>query len=255
MTTLATNTPRDYEIGERGSLPVIAADIIYEGAAVGLVVGTGHARPLTSVDVFAGFAEDKADNSLGAAAAIYVDLIKKGAVKLAVTGAVITDIGQPVYATDDNTFTFTPTSGVFIGFFSRFTAAGYGIVAFDVEAYRDPYGDKVRETLAAATLTLDAQDTGKYIFCTVTTVVTLPATATALADVTLVCMAPFGTAQISASPAADDKIMGPNLAGANDKDLINTLATAKRGDRVTLTAGHTDGYVTNALVGTWAAEG
>jgi len=252
MTTLATNTPRDYEIGERGSLPVIAADIIYEGAAVGRVVGTGHARPLTSVDVFAGFAEDKADNSLGAAAAINVDLIKKGAVKLAVTGAVITDIGQPVYATDDNAFTFTPTGGVFVGFFSRFTASGYGIVAFDVEAYRDPYADKVRETLAAATLTLDAQDTGKYIFCTVTTVVTNPATAVALADCTLVCMAPFGTAQISLSPDAGDKVMGPNIAGIDDHDLVNTLATARRGDRITFTNGHADGPVVNQLVGAWA---
>ena len=41
MTTLAANTPRTYEGGpvriEEAAIPVIAADIIYEGAAVGIV--------------------------------------------------------------------------------------------------------------------------------------------------------------------------------------------------------------------------
>lgn len=254
LTTLAANTPRAKEQGNINEVPVIASDIIYEGAAVGTVDGTGHARPLTSVDKFIGFSEAKADNSAGAAAAINVRVYKKGEVQLSVSGAVITDIGQPVYATDDNTFVFLPTGAVFIGFVKRFVSSGVVIVAYDTENFTDPYTGKVKETLAAATLTLDAQDIGKYIFCTVTTVVTLPATATALASVTLVNMGPFGTVQISADPAAVDKIMGPNLGGVDNKDLINTLATARRGDRVTLTAGHADGYVVNRLVGTWAAE-
>lgn len=254
MTTLAANTPRAKEIGDINEIPVIASDIIYEGAAVGVVDASGHARPLTSVDRFAGFAEAKADNSAGAAAAINVRVYKKGEAQLSVSGAVITDIGQPVYATDDNTFVFLPTGAVFIGFVRRFVSSGVVVVAYDTENFIDPYAGKVKETLSAATKTLDAQDTGKYIFCTVTTVVTLPATATALSDVTLVNMAAFGTAQISADPAAADKIMGPDLAGVDNKDLINTLATARRGDLVTLTAGHADGYVVNRLVGTWAAE-
>ena len=35
MTTLAADTPRDMELGDRNEFPVIASDIIYEGAAVG----------------------------------------------------------------------------------------------------------------------------------------------------------------------------------------------------------------------------
>jgi hypothetical protein len=254
MTTLAVNTPRAEELGSINEVPMIASDIIYEGAAVGAVDGTGHARPLTAADKFIGFAERKADNAAGLAAAVNVRVKKKGTAQLAVSGAVITDVGQPVYATDDNTFVFLPTAAVFIGFVRRFVSSGVVIVEYDGDNYADPYGGRVRETLAAATLTLDAQDTGKLIFCTVTTVVTLPVTATALSDVTLVCMAPFGTAQISADPAAADKIMGPNLGGVDNKDLINTLATARRGDYVTLTAGHADGYVVNGLKGIWAAE-
>ena len=91
MTTLAANKPRAYEGGvviEENALLVIASDIIYEGAAVGTVDASGHARPLVGGDRFAGFANQKADNSAGAAAAISVDLKTKGKVQLAVTGAV-----------------------------------------------------------------------------------------------------------------------------------------------------------------------
>ena len=77
MTTLAVDNPRIQEIGERNEFPVIASDIIYEGAAVGVVTASGHARPLTSADRFVGFAEKKVDNSSGSAAAINVRVIKK----------------------------------------------------------------------------------------------------------------------------------------------------------------------------------
>lgn len=255
MTTLAVNTPRVLVGGSVNELPVIASDIIYEGAAVGVVLASGHVRPLTSADKFVGFAVEKADNSAGVAAAINCRIYRKGCVKLAVSGAVITDIDQPVYATDDNTFVFLPTGAQFVGFVRRFVSSGIVEVEFDIDNFVDPYQGKVKETLAAATKTLDAQDTGKYIFVTVDSVITLPATATALADVTLVCMGAYGTVQISADPNADDKIMGPDLAGVDNKDLINTKATAQRGDLITLTAGHADGYVVNRIKGTWAAEG
>lgn len=254
MTTLAVDKPRVKVLGDVNELPMVASDIIYEGAAVGVVKGTGHVRPLTAVDAFVGFAESNVDNSAGAAAAKNARVARKGSAVLAVSGAVITDVGQPVYATDDDTFVFLPTGAQFIGFVRRFVSSGIVEVAFDVDNFTDPYAGKVKETLSASTKTLDAQDTGKYIFVTADSVITLPATATALADVTLVCMGAFGTVQISADPNASDKIMGPDLAGTDNKDLINTKATAQRGDLVTLTAGHADGYVVNRLKGTWASE-
>jgi hypothetical protein len=252
MTTLAADSARTFELGDRGEYPMIASDIVYEGAASGLVDASGHARPLTSVDRFVGFAEKKADNSAGAAAAINVRTVKRGEIQLSVAGAVITDIGQPVYATDDNTFVFSPAGGVFIGFVRRFVSSGVVIVAFDTENFVDPWAGRAREALDASTKTLDAQDTGKVICCSVTTVVTLPVTATALDNVTLLNVGPFGTVQISADPAAADKIMGPDIAGADNTDLVNTLATARRGDYVTLKAGHADGYTVFGIRGTWA---
>src|SRR3989304_1011568 len=82
MTPLAANKPRAYEGGrdvlEESALPVIASDIIYEGAAVGIVDASGHGRPLAGGDRFAGFANAKADNSAGAAAAGHVDVRTTG---------------------------------------------------------------------------------------------------------------------------------------------------------------------------------
>ena len=257
MTTLAANKPRAHEGGTRNELPVIAADIIFEGAAVGVVDASGHARPLNATDRFAGFAEAKADNAAGAAAAINCRVVEAGKVELAVSGAVITDVGQPVYATDDDTFTFVPTSAAFIGFVHRFVSAGVVVVAFDAVNYEDPWGHKtVRETLTGIK-TFDAQDSGKVFFVTDAgdgDALTLPAIADGLGGVTIVAIGAFGTTQVKVDPAAADMILGPDITGADNKDLLLTKATQRRGDFVTLMLGDADGYVVTELRGIWARE-
>jgi hypothetical protein len=254
MTTLAANKPRAYELGDRNELPVIASDIIYEGAAGGAVVGTGHARPLVAGDRFVGFAEAKADNSAGAAAAINVRTVSKGEIELTVSGAVMTDIGQPVYATDDDTFQFSPVGGTFIGFVKRFVSAGVVVVAFDAVAFRDPWvAYTVREAISD-NKTLDIEDNGKlFVVSADAKVITLPAVATPVNCVILNGGA-FGTQAVSISPAAADKIQGPDLPGTDNKDLINTKATARRGDFVKLVTGDANGPIVAELRGTWATE-
>lgn len=254
MTTLSANAPRAYEGGDRSDYPVIAADIIYEGAAVGLVIGTGHARPLAATDRFGGFAEAKADNSAGAAAAINVRVVESGKIQLSVSGAVITDVGQPVYATDDDTFVFLPTGAVFVGFVHRFVSSGVVIVSFDALKFRDPYeAYTIRETITADK-TLDIEDNGKVFFVTVDAkIITLPATATPV-NAKIVNMGAFGAVAVNLSPQAADKIQGPDLPGTDNKDLINTKATAKRGDYAVLTTGDANGPVVAELRGIWATE-
>ena len=253
MTTLATDTPRDMELGDRNEFPVIASDIIYEGAAVGLVAASGHARPLTSADKFVGFAEKQADNSSGAAAAINVRTYKKGAVKLAVTGAVITDVGCPVYASDDNTFTFVKTSAVFIGFVRRWVSSGYVIVEFDVDNFVDPHAGLTAETVSDDK-TLDEQDDGKVFFVTTDAkTITLPAVEGMAFRV--VNAGAFGTVAVNISPNANDAIEGPDLVGVDNKDLINTKATARRGDYADIEYGDATGWIVRKLSGTWAIEG
>lgn len=258
MTTRSSDIHRTRETGgNQNHFPVIASDIIYRGSAVGLVDATGHARPLTSADRFVGFAEALADNASGSAAAINVEVLSAGRIVLPVTGAVITDLGQPVYASDDDTFSFNPAGGVFIGRVHRFVSAGVVVVEFDAANMDDPWAHKtVRETLTG-TKTFDAQDCGK-LFCVTeegdADALTLPAIADGLSGLTILYVGAFGGAAVTISPAAADMILGPDITGADNKDLILTKATARRGDFATLIAGDADGYMVTELRGTWARE-
>lgn len=253
MTTLAVDTYRIKVIAERNELPVIAADIIYEGAAVGVVAGTGHARPLTAADQFVGFAEAKADNSAGAAAALNVRVISCGTVQLAVSGAVITDVRQPVYATDDDTFTFLPTGGVYIGRVRRFVSAGIVEVCFDACCDIDPYGDTVRETVSV-NKTLDAEDSGKIFFVdTDAKTITLPAVE-GMAGIKIVNIGAFRTVAAKVAPNAADMVEGPDITAADNKYIINTKDTARRGDYIALEYGDANGWTITEKKGVWARE-
>ena len=252
MTTLAANKPRAFELGNRNHLPVIASDIIYEGAAVGMVVGSGHVQPLAATNRFVGFAVAKADNSAGAAAAINAEVQSDGEIELTVTGALITDIGQPVYATDDDTFTMSPVSSVFVGFVKRFVSTGVVVVEFNSYAYVDPwYAYSKRETISADK-TLDIEDNGKLFWVdTDAKVVTMPAVATPV-NCAIVNGGAFGAVFLKISPAAADKIQGPDLPGTDNTALGNTKATARRGDYVVLVTGDANGPIVQSLRGTWA---
>ena len=252
MTTLATDTPRTAVVGTRSEYPVIASDIIYQGAAVGLVTATGHARPLTSDDRFVGFAERKADNSDGGAAAINVRVIYAGAIVLPVTGAVITDVGLPVYAQDDNAFSFLKTSGVFVGIARRYVSSGYMEVEFDPARIVDPHDGLTAVSVATAT-TLDDTYSGKVIFVTDDAgVLTLPAVEGMAFRV--VNGGAFGTVLVTLNPNGSDLIKGPGISALDNKDLLNTKATANRGDYVDVGYADATGWCVTAMKGTWARE-
>lgn len=257
MATLTGNTPRAYEQGERNHIPVIASDIIYEGAAVGIVDASGHARPLVGGDRFGGFAVAKADNSAGAAAAINVEVMGRGEIELSVSGAVVTDIGQPVYATDDNTYVFNPVGATFVGFVKRFVSSGVAVVGFDADGLVDPWAAyTVRETLSA-TKTFDAQDSGKLFAVDAAAdgdALTLPSIADGFAGAVILAVGAYGTTAVTIDPAAADMILGPDITGADNKDLVCTKATQRRGDFVKLDIGDADGYVVTQMRGTWARE-
>lgn len=252
MTTLSTDTARHYELGVINEFPIIADDIIYEGAAVGVVPSSGHARPLTGDDVFVGFAEKKVDNTSGTAAALNVRVKRSGSVKLAISGAVITDINLPVYATDDNTFSFIKTSGVFVGFSRRFVESGYMVVDFDCDNYVDPHAGMTAESVSD-NKTLDALDTGKVFFVTADAkTITLPAVTGMKFRV--VNGGAYGTVLVTISPNSSDAIVGPDLTATDNKDLLNTKATARRGDYVDIEYGDATGWAVTAINGTWVKE-
>jgi hypothetical protein len=136
MTTLATAKPRDYLLGDLQDLPMIAADIIYEGAAVG-ENGSGYFRPLVAADPFAGFAERTVDNSAGAAGALNVRVKPRGRVILPVVGVTaVTDEGATVYASDDDTFTLTATGNSAIGKITRYISGTTVEVYYEAASFR-----------------------------------------------------------------------------------------------------------------------
>lgn len=133
MSTLAEDKQRTFEVGDINSLPVVAADIIYAGSAVG--DNAGYARPLVAGDQFHGFCILRADNSGGAAGDINVQVRKSGTIVLPVTGVDGTDdIGKTVYASDDNTFTLTEASNTRIGRVIRHESGTRCVVEFHAQA-------------------------------------------------------------------------------------------------------------------------
>ena len=134
MTTLAKDQPRSYGIsgsGDTNDIPMIADDIIYEGAAVG-DNASGIARPLVAADPFLGFAVERCDNAGGAASAKRVKLYERGKIEIDVTGVTSAgDVGETVYASDDATFTLTSTSNTAIGKVARWVSGTRCVVYFE----------------------------------------------------------------------------------------------------------------------------
>lgn len=136
MTTLAADLLRDYQLGEIEEYPVIAADIIYMGAAVG-ENGSGYSRPLVAGDVFQGFAMENVDNAAGSAGDKRVKCRTRGRVVLPISSIAITANDRPaVYASDDNAFTLTAGANSLIGYVSRWVSTGYAVVEFDAALAR-----------------------------------------------------------------------------------------------------------------------
>jgi hypothetical protein len=59
---------------------------------------------------------------------------------------------------------------------------------------------------------------------------------------------------LSVSPAAVDKIMGNGLTSLDNKDAINSGATDREGDSITLEGDGVDGWYITSVIGTWARE-
>ena len=115
-------------------------------------------------------------------------------------------------------------------------------------------------------ITLTANDSGKtYLVATDAKVISLPATEAGV-KYTFVNTGANGNNIISISPVAADGISGTITlaasvvvdAGVVNKDLINTKATSKVGDSVTIVGTGVTGtgaWVIVASTGIWAAEG
>lgn len=129
---LAADSPQVLVTGDMSSIPIIKQDTVYEGAMVGIEAATGHGRPLTAGDIFAGHSIFKVDNELGTVGAEKNIRLRSGKYRLlCALAAAITDVGAPVYASDDATLTLTPTANSFVGRVSRYVSAAKMEIEFD----------------------------------------------------------------------------------------------------------------------------
>ena len=128
----------------------------------------------------------------------------------------------------------------------RLTVFPNGLASFLVDI-------NAEEKTANYTVIINA-DSGKSLASDLDGVVfTMPSIATGN-TITFVNTAEDGTAELNISPAAAD---GINYIGSNtdNKDLINTKATAKKGDYVTLASlNGTTAWQVVAVRGVWAKE-
>lgn len=111
-------------------------------------------------------------------------------------------------------------------------------------------------------LTLTEKDTGKiYAVGTDALTITLPTARVGL-EFTFVNIGADGNNIITVSPAATDGIWGTitlaasvvDLGGVDDKDLINTKATAIKGDTAKLVCLEANEWTVVHSTGIWAAE-
>lgn len=171
-------------------------------------------------------------------------------------------------------FVRTPASGALIGIipdaslpaalrgvgadgFAPGTAVASGPVTLDANA--SAAGVRRRHSDAAATQTLTAAQSGTHFRAAVDAVFTLPASATVGAGVeyTFECGALSTGTGLSISPAAADAIYGNGLTSVVNKDLINTGASDRLGDMVTLISSGVAGtgaWAIKGIIGTWAKE-
>ena len=96
------------EVGEKHRRlienPVAASVVIFKGAIV-MGNASGFLAPAAALAgaTMAGMAYEKADNSSGAAGDINCKLLREGLFELAGSGFTQADVGQVVYASDDQT--------------------------------------------------------------------------------------------------------------------------------------------------------
>lgn len=202
---------------------------------------------------------DKADLGIGVtqekvadAAAVAVRMINHGGTMI-VTAAVAIAADEYVYHADDGKVSNVP-NGPRIGKALEASAADGDLIEIVYQVSRMEWLGRVFETISD-NKTIDIQDAGKVFVVTVDAkTITLPAIAAGLGPMWFVNGGAAGAVAINISPNASDLIAGPDVAGTDNKDQINTKATAKRGDFLAIEEGNAAGWKIIDKEGIWAEE-
>lgn len=127
---LSANTPLTILVGQLQNYPLYQAIHAFEGSLI-FKRSDGYATNVAGGNVFLGHAYSEANNALGASGAldVYVRNSRYFA-KVAVASLAITDLGKPVYASDDGTLVLASAGNSRVGRVVKFESTGIGIVEF-----------------------------------------------------------------------------------------------------------------------------
>ena len=231
MSTLAADSPQILVGGDMGAIPIIASDIVYEGSMVG-DNGAGYGRPLVAGDKFVGHSITRVTNASAVAGAFDIRL-RHGVYRLVCSlVGLITDVGQPVYASDDQVLSFaasiTTTKNSYVGRISRYVSATKMEIEF-VTCGQDEFDPNPNRDVKAAGYTTLAPDNGKVISVSATALISFLASVAGF-KITVVNGAGLAVAETTIDfDGAETSLGGCGLATAGVL-LTNTLATAQRGD-------------------------
>ena len=117
MSALDANLDTERKDGEIIRYPVLASTTIYKGAlVVDLDTGYASAGADASGAIFLGVAVEKKDNSSGSDADKAVRINKRGTYVFSKATAVQTDIGLPMYITEDQTVATSSSHSILAGY-------------------------------------------------------------------------------------------------------------------------------------------
>lgn len=252
MTALSADRETAIKGGIFKSYPC-GVDVIYKGGLVaidadGYAVAAANTAGLRVV----GIADEKVDNSAGSAGDKEVKVRRGCIAKLVATSITQAMVGSHMYVADDQTFDDTATNGVIAGILVEYVSAtsGWILVGPEISAASPRLFD--RFVTKDDDYTVTPEDNGTiFAIATDAKAFTLPATQMGLIY-GFVNTGADGAVKLSVSPQAADAIH--YVTSVDDKDLINTKATAIEGDMVVLVGDGDEGWFVLSIKGTWAKE-
>ncbi len=117
---------------ELRSFKVGGSETIYKGSYVS-VDSSGYAAPLAAGEKFVGLAYAGIDNSAGSDGDKSVKVFTVGDFEVSLSGAAVTDIGRPVFASADGTVTFDGNGNSYVGIVEQFISSGVIMLRLDAQ--------------------------------------------------------------------------------------------------------------------------
>lgn len=241
---LTANQEVDHYIDqELRTFQVAASKHVFKGSLVGLTPG-GFAQSLIAGDPFAGIAYEEADNTSGAAGAVSVRVYTLGDFGMALAGAALADLGKPVFASADDTLTFSAAGNSYVGLVQDVPATGEIILRIDpMRGLIKTVTHAVEDLAAGADIAARAVHTFEKDSWIVSARVVNQATAASGIDASNTCVVALATGAGGVASATFDDVTP--FPAANTSADLGSISNAHAAGGSILTLAVTNGATAN----------